>query len=151
MPTKPTLFRHNNVPKNLRSKPRPNILYSISSRRTLRLKINGGRPSEINADTRQSKYVISVNRYVQDAAGRTREWLALKRKKSAGDRHGAIEAIVPMTAPTGLTNAAMAGYLSCLVMRQVPRHAAPGPFPAGDDARRPAELLKMETTRMRRS
>jgi hypothetical protein len=40
--------------------------------------------------------------------------------KSAGDRHGAIEAIVPMTVPTGLTNAAMAGYLSCLVMRQIP-------------------------------
>ena len=45
--------------------------------------------------------------------------------KSAGDRHGAIEAIVPMTVPTGLTNAAMAGYLSCMVMRQNPRHAKP--------------------------
>jgi hypothetical protein len=31
-----------------------------------------------------------------------------------------------VTVPTGLTNAAMAGYLSCLVMRQNPRHAAPG-------------------------
>jgi hypothetical protein len=54
-----------------------------------------------------------------------------------------------MTVPTGLTNAAMAGYLSCLVMRQNPRHAMPRLYRRfGNHAiADPENFLKSEITR----